>query len=220
MIPVKHEAKTTSFPFVTVTIMICCVAAYAVGRRLFAGYGLVPLDFMYGLFHPGSGLPTALAMLLLSLFMHGGIFHLAANMWYLWLFGPAMENRAGAFPFTLLYGAAGVTASLVQAASAPLSTIPIVGASGAIAGIMGLTLLLQPTSRLVCYFPPLFFFKVPTFVFLLIWFCIQYINLSAPTRSGTNVAWWAHIGGFLFGMAAGALMRLFGNRGKRRKKRT
>jgi membrane associated rhomboid family serine protease len=218
MIPVKHDVPRKAFPFVTLSLCACCVALFFGGSRFLAEQGFVPLDFIYALFHPLEGLRTATVMLLLSFFMHGSIMHLVGNLWYLWLFGPAIEQRLGALTFALLYGVAGVIATIVQAVSSPLSTIPIVGASGAIAGIMGLTLVLLPRSRLVCFFPPLFFFKIPSFVFLLLWFGIQYINLSYAAPQGALVAWWAHIGGFAFGVVAGVLLRIVAGKERRTKK--
>jgi membrane associated rhomboid family serine protease len=219
MIPVKHETKTTGFPAVSILIILACTAMYCVGKRLIAVQGFVPLDFMYGVFHPAKGLQDAAAACVASLFMHGSSLHLLSNMWYLWLFGPAIERRIGWWQFALSYGAGGIIASLSQAMSSPLSSLPIVGASGAIAAIMGLTLIMLPRGRLICYFPPLFFFKIPSFVFLLLWFGIQYINLYLSTPQSALVAWWAHIGGFLFGVASGAIRVLAGARkGRRRKK--
>jgi membrane associated rhomboid family serine protease len=217
MIPIKHDVSRKRFPFVTLTLCACCVAVFFGGGRFIAQQGFVPLDFMYALFHPIDGLRSVTVMLLLSFFMHGGIAHLAGNLWYLWLFGPAIEQRLGTARFAFTYGAAGVVATITQAVSSPLSTIPIVGASGAIAGVMGLTLVLLPRSWIVCYFPPIFFFKIPSFVFLLIWFGIQYINLSITAPGNALVAWWAHIGGFCFGVVAGALQRLMVGKGIRRK---
>lgn len=219
MIPIKHDVPRKGFPFVTLSLCGCCVAVFFGGSCFIAERGFVPLDFMYALFHPVEELRTVTVMLLLSFFMHGGIAHLAGNLWYLWLFGPAIEQRLGAPRFTFMYGTAGVIATITQALSSPLSTIPIVGASGAIAGVMGITLVLLPHSRIVCYFPPLFFFKIPSFVFLLLWFGIQYINLSFTSPGNTLVAWWAHIGGFSFGVVAGILQRYGAGKGKRWKKR-
>jgi len=156
-------------------------------------------------------------MLVAAFFMHGGISHLVGNMWYLWLFGPAIESRIGSGPFALLYGFCGVVSMLIQTVHSPLSTVPIVGASGAIAGIMGCSLVLQPLARLSCYLPPVFIFRVPAFVFLLFWFLIQYINVRLLGTPGapTLVAWWAHIGGYLTGaVAGGAVLFLRGGAGK------
>jgi membrane associated rhomboid family serine protease len=188
--------------------MAICTAAFFGGARLLQAEGLVPADFMYGLFHPARGLLSAVAALLLSFFMHASLFHLCSNLWYLWLFGPAMEDRLGPAAFGLFYGVFGVAAMLVQVASAPLSTVPVIGASGAIAGIMGLHLALLPRGRLVCYVPPIFFFRIPSFIFLLIWICIQYINLRLATPDSPPVAWWAHLGGFACGLGAGIVLLL------------
>lgn len=219
MIPLRIDIKNRSFPPVTILLVATCIVMYFAGHRLFPDRGLVPLDLMYGIFHPASGLPGELVSLFLSLFLHGGIVHLASNMWYLWLFGPAMEDRLGPTRFAAIYAAAGAVASISQAASSPLSTIPMVGASGAIAGIMGLTLLLHPGSKLLCYFPPVFFFRVPVFVFLCIWFCIQYINLRTPSGDTSLIAWMAHIGGFVFGAVIGSFIRVRGDGSTKRKKK-
>ena len=205
MFPVRNETKSDGFPTVTLLIIAVCTAVFTgehlAGNGFFKLPGLVPVDFMYAVFHPSKGLPGAVGMLLASFFMHAGLGHLLGNMWYLWLFGPSVEDRIGKVAFALLYGSCGVVSMMIQTASAPLSRIPVVGASGAIAGVMGCSLVLLPTARLACYFPPVFIFRVPAFIFLLLWFFIQYINV----RSGnaTMVAWWAHIGGYLTGVIVG-----------------
>ena len=207
MFPFRNETKTAGFPLVTTLIIALCVAVFLGGQVYGSGFfrqkGLVPVDFMYAVFHPSKGLLEAAAMLFASFFMHGGIMHLAGNMWYLWLFGPPLEDRIGRLSFALLYSACGVVSMLIQTASVPLSNTPIVGASGAIAGIMGCNLVLLPFARLACYFPPLFIFRIPAFIFLLLWFWIQYINVTSGNAEATMVAWWAHIGGYLTGAIAG-----------------
>jgi membrane associated rhomboid family serine protease len=104
---------------------------------------------------------------------------------------------------------------VIQTLSAPLSHIPILGASGAIAGIMGCSLLLLPLARLACYVPPVFIVRIPAYIFLLLWFCIQYINVKYGNGASSMVAWWAHIGGYTAGAIAGTLFLARGRPGKR-----
>lgn len=218
MIPIRHESRRAAgFPIVTFSLIALCTALFFLASPVAAPF--VPLDFMYGIFHPSAGLRSAAIGLVASLFAHATVAHLAANMWFLWLFGSMVEKTLGVRAYTLLYFSAGAVAATAQAVSAPLSAIPIVGASGAIAGVMGLALLLEPRSRLICYFPPIFFFPVPSSAFLLVWFGIQYINLYFADPARTSVAWWAHIGGFVFGVGAGAVVRLTRPYGGRRKKK-
>ena len=202
MVPLRHEATANKIPLVTVSLILLCCVVFVGGGRFIHSSGLVPLDFFYGVFHPAPGLGQAGAMLFLSFFMHGSLFHLLGNMWYLWLFGSAIEGRLGHRAFAGIYFLSGIVAMLIQVASSPLSSIPIVGASGAIAGIMGLNLIVLPLARILCYVPPIFLLRIPAFIFLLLWFCIQYISVRYANPATSGVAWWAHIGGY----AAGALI--------------
>ncbi|MEA2905665.1 MAG: hypothetical protein QOI12_3052 [Alphaproteobacteria bacterium] len=140
------------------------------------------------------------------MFLHGGWLHIIFNMWTLWLFGPTIEDRLGHGRFLLFYLVCGIAASLAQVASDPTSTVPAVGASGAIAGVLGCFMGLFPLARVVVVVPIVFiplFFEVPAFVFIGLWFLIQIfqgtVELFLPSSSG-GVAWWAHIGGFLAGL--------------------
>jgi membrane associated rhomboid family serine protease len=208
MFPLKHEADANKFPLVTLSIIVLCCAIFFGCQRFIHSAGLVPLDFIYSIFHPSQGLGNAGGMLFLAFFMHGSLFHLLGNMWYLWIFGSAIEGRLGHRAFTGIYCLCGITSMVIQILSSPLSTVPIVGASGAIAGIMGLNLMLLPFARIVCYFPPIFFLRIPAFIFLLFWFCIQYINVRYANSASSNVAWWAHIGGYAAGAMIGVVLRL------------
>lgn len=211
MFPFRNDAKTAAFPAVTLLIITLCAAVFTNSNILANGSiktpGLVPVDFMYALFHPSTGLFGAGVVLCTSFFMHGGLGHLLGNMWYLWLFGPPLEDRIGRFSFALLYVSCGIVSMIIQTASSPLSNTPIIGASGAIAGIMGCNLVLLPFARLACYFPPVFIFRIPAFIFLLLWFWIQYINVRyAGGAAASMVAWWAHIGGYAAGAIAGMFL--------------
>jgi len=143
--------------------------------------------------------------LLTNTFMHGGWLHLILNMWFLWIFGPAMEARFGRWGFAGLYLGGGVAASVVHLITHPLSTTPVLGASGAIAAVLGAHAVAYPKARVITIilivFIPLFV-PIPAVVFALIWFGLQLVQgafeLTSPSMAG-GVAWWAHIGGFAFG---------------------
>jgi membrane associated rhomboid family serine protease len=208
--PFRNETKRTAFPAVTLIIITLCTAVFTSSNVLANDFikprGFVPVDFMYALFHPSAGLFGAWLVLCASFFMHGGLGHLLGNMWYLWLFGPPVEDRIGRLPFALLYFSCGIVSMIIQTASSPLSNTPVIGASGAIAGIMGCSMVLLPFARLACYFPPVFIFRIPAFIFLLLWFWIQYINVRYGNAATTMVAWWAHIGGYASGAIAGTIL--------------
>jgi membrane associated rhomboid family serine protease len=215
MFPIKSEAVPYRLSFVTYGFIIACVIVVPLQKAITVRFGaFVPLDFAHSLIHPSPATLNMLLSLFLSFFMHGGLVHLLSNMWYLLVFGNAVEYVAGHRQFFLIYIACGVLSMLIQAVSNPLSGIPIVGASGAIAGIMGMYLVLLPFSRLNIWFPPFFIFRLPAFIFLLAWFWIQYVSLK-NSHLGTNqlVAGWAHIGGFICGMLFA--LRFGGKRKKR-----
>ncbi len=143
--------------------------------------------------------------LLTNTFMHGGWLHLISNMWFLWIFGPAMEARYGRVGFAILYFAGAVAASSVHLLTHPASTEPVIGASGAIAAVIGAYAVTYPTARVVTIvllvFIPLFI-PIPALLFALIWFVLQLLQGSLELMSpdlAPGVAWWAHVGGFGFG---------------------
>jgi membrane associated rhomboid family serine protease len=154
---------------------------------------------------------AALFTLVTSLFLHAGVFHVAGNMLYLLVFGPAVEWRLGHARFIVFYLTAGIAASLAAVAMAPQSPIPVIGASGAIAGVLGGYFVLYPGGRISTVLPTSMTrrVEVPAILYLLIWFGIQlYFGIASgpggPVLGG--VAWWSHVGGFLFGVAATPLM--------------
>src|SRR5712672_4041128 len=146
------------------------------------------------------------------MFLHGGWLHLILNMWTLWLFGPAIEDRLGHGTFLIFYVVCGVAASVAHVMFKPTSIVPALGASGAIAGILGCYMRLFPLARVVVVVPIIFiplFFEVYAFVFIGLWFLLQIFQLMAellqPSSSG-GVAWWAHVGGFVAGLILGPLL--------------
>jgi membrane associated rhomboid family serine protease len=204
MFPLKIDDVPIRFPIITILLIISCAAAFIFHDHL-PGYsnGLVPVNLMYTLFHPHGNTVAALANLFTAFFMHAGWLHLISNMWYLWIFGAALEYTVGMPAFAGIYIISGILSMIIQAVSTPLSTIPIVGASGAIAGVMGAFLLFLPMSKVVLWVPPIFLPRVPAFLFLILWFVIQYFSMRTSGQDGPGIAWWAHIGGFASGLLIG-----------------
>ena len=209
MFPVKTDVQIRIRPYGTIAICIACTIIFCLqSPELFPG-GVVPLDFVYSVLHPGDHLVTSGIIVLISFFLHGSLMHLLGNMWYLWLFGSKLEGTIGHFRFFLLYFASGIVSMLTQVANDPLSTIPIIGASGAIAGCMGMYLIVLPFSKVIFGIPPLFTIRLYAGFFLLLWFWLQWVSMGSSPSSSGGVAWWAHIGGFCFGTLSGLYFRFF-----------
>lgn len=176
-------------------------------------YGLIPAEFWSGKdLSPTVQFPVWLTMFT-AMFLHGGWVHLLGNMLYLWIFGNNVEAAMGHIKFLLFYLASGVGAALLQLSVSARSTVPMIGASGAIAGVMGAYFILFPWARVLALVPFFFFFhfvEVPAFFFLGFWFIIQFFSGIVDLASLGGVAWFAHIGGFLTGAL---LVFLFKRRG-------
>src|SRR5512142_1895741 len=163
-------------------------------------WGLVPAQLL--------ARPAALWITILtSMFLHGGWFHIISNMWVLFIFGDNVEDRLGGFRYLIFYLLSGVAAALLMTFIQPASPVPAIGASGAIAGVLGAYLILYPRARVASLVPILFIFtiiEIPAFLFLLFWFVSQLFSgwLTLQGTAGSGVAWWARVGGFLFGMLA------------------
>jgi membrane associated rhomboid family serine protease len=182
-------------------------------ERLFYVFGMVPARYTHPEWAQGLGLLASdYTPFLTSMFLHGGWAHIIGNMWTLWIFGDNVEDRLGKARFLLFYLLAGIVAGFTHWITNPESTVPAVGASGAIAGVLGAYFVLYPTSRVIILVPVLFwpfFFELPAVTYLFFWFVTQ---IFGATLSGLSpgavggVAWWAHIGGFVAGVL---LHRLF-----------
>jgi len=164
----------------------------------------------------GESLAPTWLTLLTSMFMHGGLLHIAGNMLFLWIFGNNIEDSMGRIRFVLFYLAGGVVALLAQTLVGPSSAVPTVGASGAVAAVLGGYALLYPRARVVTAVLLIFFFafvELPALLVLGVWILLQFYNgfaeLTQPAAGGGGVAYFAHIGGFLFGLI---VIRLFANR--------
>jgi len=211
MIPLKDNVPSRTFPLVNVTLILvnCLVFLYelSLGPHLFLfieRYGIIPARFFQPQGFDADTMRGVITPLCSFMFIHGGWLHVVGNMLYLWIFGDNVEDRMGHPGYLLFYISCGIASGLVQLLISPSSQLPIVGASGAIAGVMGAYLLLYPYARVVTL---LFFFvivqvvHIPAFFFLGFWFMLQFFSgsFSLGGQEG-GVAWWAHIGGFLCGL--------------------
>ena len=217
MIPLGDDVRSRSFPFATLTLVALCTLAFllelglgpgvagfvrreAVVPALFTGADreLGASDVLASLLDPGRA-----RRVLLALFLHGGWLHLLGNMLYLWVFGDDVEDRLGSLRFLAFYLLCGWLAALAQIVAEPASRLPLIGASGAIAGVLGAYLVLFPRARVRVLLPlgllaPLL--QVRAALFLLLWLAQQLLlGWLAPADDG-GVAWWAHVGGFTAGL--------------------
>ena len=207
MIPLRDVIPSRTTPYITFTLIALNTFVFA--YQLLLGDLIEEFILVFGL------VPAAFSWLAVftSMFLHGGLLHFGGNMLYLWIFGDNVEDRMGHARFLVFYLLCGVAAALAQTASSPDSLIPMVGASGAIAGVMGAYFVLYPRSRIVTLLPFFIFFpiiEVPAIFFLGIWFLMQFVNglgSIAMTADGGGVAFWAHVGGFVAGMALILVMR-------------
>jgi len=150
--------------------------------------------------------PSSLLPFLTHMFLHGSWYHLISNMWFLMIFGDNIEDRLGSFRYLLFYILGGLSAALLQFIFIPTSTIPTLGASGAIAAVMGAYFVLFPASNVITFVPIFIFggfFPLPAIIYLGVWFIMQvfsgFTSFVIGTATAGGVAWWAHVGGFLFG---------------------
>jgi len=169
-------------------------------------WGLVPREFLRGASQYHATGQIVWLTPITAMFIHGGLLHLAGNVLYLWIFGSRIEDLLGHGRFFVFYLACGLAASAVQVASDPGSYAPIVGASGAVSGLLGGYAVSYPTGRLRLLWPPM---RVPAALFLLLWIVIQVLSgLGAPVEASSGIAWWAHVGGFVTGMLLVRSMRV------------
>ena len=234
MIPLRDDNPTTRTPVVTIGIVALCALAFLaqgggdsaidtvtehlsmVPARV-SGDEEVTLQLASGRTRtvevdlPPAWVPEWLTMLTCT-FLHGGWMHLIGNLWVLWIFGDNVEERFGRLRYLLFYLGCGALASLTHYVSDPHSPLPTVGASGAIAGVMGAYLLLYPHARVLTLLPLgilMRVFEAPAWAFLCLWFLLQLLQglLSVGLHAVGGVAWWAHIGGFVAGLAIAAFLR-------------
>lgn len=216
MFPLTDTIRSRSVPVVTWSLIALntLVFFYEITlppfalQQFFETWGFVPRRLLTGdWFQAGITLLT-------SMFLHGGWFHLISNMWTLYIFGDNVEDRMGPGRYLAFYLLSGVTAALIQALTDPASPVPLVGASGAISGVLGAYFLFYPTAGVLTWVPLFFFYgyyvEIPAVVYLGLWFISQFYSglfaLALPRGAAAGgVAWWAHIGGFVFGLLTARL---------------
>jgi membrane associated rhomboid family serine protease len=214
--PLKDDNPSESAPVVTVALIVLNALFFVYQISLEAGgadgaragqafieeFGLVPCR-LTGACRVGPELPSPILTIFTSMFMHGGLFHIGGNMLYLWIFGNNVEDTLGHGRYLLFYLLSGVAAALAQTAVGPSSMVPMVGASGAVSGVLGAYLLLFPHAHVTTLIILGFFFRlvhIPAMVVLGFWIVLQVLNGLGSFGSSGGVAFFAHIGGFLVGM--------------------
>lgn len=221
MIPLKDDIPSRHPPVVNIWLIIvnilCYIYQLTLGPRLeefIVAYGFVPARFAAeqaaNAFSLGSFFPV-----FSSMFLHGGLLHIFFNMWTLWIFGDNVEDRMGHGRYLLFYLLCGVAAAFAQFLSNPLARSPMIGASGAISGVLGAYVLLYPRARILTFIPIFILFyliEIPAYFFISFWFLMQFLQGAAqqidaigPAKGG--IAWWAHVGGFTAGMILLSLFR-------------
>jgi membrane associated rhomboid family serine protease len=226
MIPVRDDQPRFSTPFVTyfligLNLLIFFLEAAlnpASLEILVRQFGLIPSHVTQLLAGNGPVNPVvALLPIFTSMFLHGSWLHVLGNMWFLWIFGDNIEDYLGHFQYLVFYLLSGVAAALAQIALTPGSRVPTVGASGAIAGVLGAYFILYPRARVLNWFPPVFFFHLPAWVLLGYWFVMQFLSgaatsLAYSSNTTGGIAFWAHVGGFVTGVV---LIKVFPERPQR-----
>ena len=214
MLPLKDNIPAKNFPYVNIGLILInsvfFIYQISYGHeidQLIFSLGFIPARFFA---QQGENFlsPTGFLPVFSSMFLHANLIHLISNMWMLWIFGDNVEDCMGHGRYFLFFILCGIASVFAQAISNPQSTLPMVGASGAISGVLGAYLLTYPHARILTLVPIVIFFyiiELPAYFFLGFWFVLQLIqgslySLNAPETVGGGVAWWAHVGGFASGV--------------------
>jgi membrane associated rhomboid family serine protease len=210
MIPLRDTIRSRNYPVINWLIIAANVLVYLIetaqGERLgsfIITYGLVPARYSIPQLGDYFSFGQQAFSLFSFMFLHGGFWHLLGNMWFLYIFGDNVEDRLGPFRYLVFYVLCGIASGLSHLFLNWQSLTPTIGASGAIAGVMGAYFVLYPGARILTLIPIFFlpyFIEIPAFVFLGIWFLFQFLSAAWASAQTTGIAWWAHVGGFVFGM--------------------
>jgi membrane associated rhomboid family serine protease len=212
MIPIRDKTPSRTFPFVNIGLIIINIVVFiyeiSLGQEMdkFVGdFGIIPAKSIWLINNAPLNLPALIFPFFSSMFIHGGWLHIIGNMWYLWIFGDNVEDRMGHARYLIFYLLCGIAAGITHIFFNQTSSLPTVGASGAIAGVMGAYLMLYPFGKVLTLVPIFFFITfidVPALFFLGFWIILQFVQgtISSTVAPGTGgVAWWAHLGGFVVG---------------------
>ncbi len=228
MIPFRDNVPSRRYPWITRVLILANVVMFlyelSLANKVLSEfvllYGVVPAKLQLVSRYPAEVLGNTGVSIFSSMFLHAGWIHLLGNMWYLWIFGKNVEDRMGHFRFLLFYLLCGGLAAFAHVVFNVGSNIPSIGASGAVAGVLGAYLVSYPFARILTLLPLLFFWPVvelPALLVLGFWFFVQILNgtaaVAVSAQTAGEVAWWAHIGGFLAGMF---LIGVFARRPTRR----
>ena len=226
MIPIRDDQPSFSTPFINYFLIAVnmlvffwelSISAESRGalNAVVGTFGIVPrheLIVITG--HSYSSPLSAIVPLFTSMFLHGSFLHVAGNMLFLWIFGDNVEDYLGHFRYLMFYLASGIAAGVTHILLNASSRVPSVGASGAIAGVMGAYFVLYPRARVLTWFPPIFLFHVPAWLMLGYWFFAQFLSgaatsIAETTQTTGGIAFWAHVGGFVAGVV---MIKLLGER--------
>ncbi|RPI30588.1 MAG: rhomboid family intramembrane serine protease [Actinomycetota bacterium] len=229
MIPLHDDNPTRRFPLVTLVLIALNLAVFVFQLTLprsgltaegfFLRAGLVPYEIVNRVDVPPDGLVPVWATVFTSMFIHGGWLHIIFNMLYLWIFGNNVEDRMGRARFVAFYLLCGVAAAAAQVVVRPDALVPMIGASGAVSGVLGAYILLFPRAQVLTVITLVIFFPivmVPAWVLLLAWFALNLLQAATTVGAETGVAYFAHVGGFAAGLV---LVWLFARRRPRLRRR-
>ena len=211
MIPIRDTIRSANYPVINNTLILINISVFlyqsSIGRPELESiqyvYGLIPARYSVSEIAGHFTFNQQIISLFSYMFLHGGLFHLIGNMWTLYIFGDNVEDNLGHFRYLLFYVLCGFGSGLSHLLTNLYSTIPTIGASGAIAGIMGAYFILHPNSKILTLIPIIFipyFVEIPAFIYLGIWFLFQLLSATGSQGEFSGIAWWAHIGGFVFGI--------------------
>jgi membrane associated rhomboid family serine protease len=209
LIPIRDTIRSETYPIINYVLIALNILAFFVeqsqGRNFnefIFTYGLVPARYSIPQISAHFTTDQQVTAFLTFMFLHGGFFHLLGNMWFLYIFGDNVEDHLGHFRYLIFYLMCGLASGISHLFLNWTSQIPTIGASGAIAGVMGAYFILYPRAKVLTLVPIFFFLhfmEIPAFLFLGFWIFFQFLSAALSAQAG-GIAWWAHIGGFIFGI--------------------
>ncbi len=212
MIPIRDTIPSKNYPVVNTTLIGVNIVVFLIQmsqgiglERFIYTYGLVPARFSIPYISSHFTLTQQLFSLISFMFLHGGFMHILGNLWTLYIFGDNVEDRLGSFYYLVFYLLCGLISGLFHLILNYHSTVPTIGASGAIAGVMGAYFILYPNSKILTLIPIVifpWFVEIPAVFFLGFWFVMQLFNAAFSSAMASGIAWWAHVGGFVFGVVS------------------